>query len=67
MPAKISGAVYANIFAPTVGAKLPDGGRDGWFDATKAQSNENTPFQNLPLPTAAWRSERENPGMRPLR
>jgi hypothetical protein len=58
MPIRDGGPSYLVISnCPFCGTKLPESGRDEWFDTTEAAGLEDTPFHDLPkkFQTAAWR------------
>jgi hypothetical protein len=60
IPIRDGGASYLVISrCPFCGKKLPESGRDGWFDATEAEGHEDTPFAQLPekFQTAVWRHQ----------
>ena len=60
VPIRDGGASYLRLsHCPFCGSKLPESGRDAWFDATEAAGLEDTPFTELPekFQTAAWRKE----------
>jgi hypothetical protein len=58
IPVRDGGPSYLVISnCPFCGARLPESGREGWFDETEAAGHEGTPFKDLPekYQTAAWR------------
>ncbi len=57
IPIRDGGASYLLLsHCPFCGAKLPESGRDAWFDAIEVAELEDVPFTELPekFKTAAW-------------
>lgn len=57
IPIRDGGASYLLLsHCPFCGAKLPESGRDAWFDAIEVAELEDVPFTELPekFQTAAW-------------
>ncbi len=58
LPVRDGGASYLVISnCPFCGGRLPESGRDAWFDALEAEGLEDVAFDELPprYRTAAWR------------
>lgn len=63
IPIRDGGVSYLVIsHCPFCGIKLPESGRDAWFDAIEAAGLDEMPFNELPekFQTAAWRKDRRS-------
>lgn len=59
LPIRDGGTTYLLISnCPFCGGKLPESGRDAWFDKTEAEGLEDAPFAELPeaYRSGAWRT-----------